>query len=187
MLPYLDGIARDAGLPVLYVSHDIDEVVRLADHVLLVDAGRARAAGNVTEVLGVHTGGRFAETAGAVVDARVAAVDDQWGLASVALDGTALTVPNAGLAVGDAVRVRVLARDVSLALEAPAGTSIQNAVPAEVIDIASTEGAMTQVTLAVGEQRLLARVTRRAVSTLGLESGTRVFALVKTAALTRRG
>ena len=96
-------------------------------------------------------------------------------------------MPNAGLAVGDAVRVRVLARDVSLALEAPARTSIQNAVPAKVAGIASTDTAMAQVTLSVGGQRLLARVTHRAVSDLGLAPGTPVYALVRTAALTRRG
>lgn len=186
VLPYLDGIARDADLPVLYVSHEIDEVVRLADHVLMLDAGRVRATGSVTDVLGVHTGGRFAETAGAVIDARVAALDDDWGLATVEFDGHALSVPSTGLEVGDAVRVRVLARDVSIALEAPERTSIQNAVPAEVVDVDSTGDAMAQVTLSVGGQRLLARVTRRAVSVLGLEPGARVFALVKSAALARR-
>ena len=187
VLPYLDAIVRDAGLPVLYVSHDIDEVVRLADHVLLLDAGRARATGAVTEVLGVHAGGQFAGTAGAVVDARVVSLDADWALATVEVGGHALSMPGAGLAVGDAVRVRILARDVSLALEAPEHTSIQNALPAEVLEVdLSGAGAMAQVLLAVGAQRLLASVTRRAVAALGLSPGRRVVALVKSAALARR-
>lgn len=187
VLPYLDALARQAGMPVLYVSHDIDEVVRLADQVLVLEAGRVARFGAVTEVLGTHTAGQFAASAGSVIDARVTGIESQWSLATVAFSGGSLSVPASGFAVGDSVRVRILARDVSLALAVPEDTSIQNILRGTVAAIEDTlEPAMARVTVRVGEQLVLARVTHRAVASLSLRRGSSVVALVKTAALARR-
>lgn len=187
VLPYIDALAREAGLPVLYVSHDIDEVVRLADQVLLLEAGRVAGYGPVTDVLGTHTAGQFAAAAGSVIDATVTRIESQWSLATVAFSDETLSVPARGFAVGDRVRVRILARDVSLALAAPEATSIQNALRGAVIAIEDTlEPAMARVAISVGDQTVLARVTHRAVASLALAPGSDVVALVKTAALARR-
>ena len=187
VLPYIDAMARQAGLPVLYVSHDIDEVVRLADQVLLLEAGRVAGYGAVTDVLGTHTAGQFAASAGSVIDATVTEIASQWSLATVAFSDATLSVPASGFAVGDGVRVRILARDVSLALAPPEATSIQNALRGTVVAIEDTvEPAMARVSVAVGGQTVLARVTHRAVASLALEPGSDVVALVKTAALARR-
>ncbi|MEM1438756.1 MAG: molybdenum ABC transporter ATP-binding protein [Pseudomonadota bacterium] len=187
VLPYIDALARQAGLPVLYVSHDIDEVVRLADQVLLLEAGRVAGYGAVTDVLGTHTAGQFADAAGSVVDATVTGIESQWSLAAVSFADATLSVPATGFDVGDRVRVRILARDVSLALAVPEATSIQNALGGRVVGIEDTlEPAMARVTLDVGGQTVLARVTHRAVASLALAPGSDVVALVKTAALARR-
>ncbi|MDP2786916.1 MAG: molybdenum ABC transporter ATP-binding protein [Pseudomonadota bacterium] len=196
ILPYLERLHEELEIPVLYVSHAPDEVARLADHIVVMEAGRAVAAGPLTETLArldlpIHLG----EDAGVVLDAVVAERDTQWQLARAKFsdnpDASVWvrdSVNPGGHAIGHRVRVRILARDVSLALTRHSGTSILNILPAAVTELATelaTEAhpALTLVRLNMGGAPLLARLTRRSAHDLGLKPGQIVYAQIKAAAL----
>ena len=188
ILAYIELLRDELRLPIVYVSHALEEVTRLADSMVVVSDGRVSAAGPVAEVLSLPEMqaqvGRF--DAGSVIEARVARHDERYGLTSLAFDGGELVVPNVDALPGEPVRVRVRARDVSLALEAPRGVSIQNVLPSEVISLSGEFGAIVDVGLRVGSVRLVARITRKAAADLGLAPGTRVHALVKAVSIDRR-
>ena len=185
ILPYLERLHAELDIPVLYVSHSPDEVARLADHIVVLDAGRVVAAGPLKDTLAqldlpIHVG----EDAGVVLDAVVAERDAQWHLARVEFPGGSLWVRDAGHALGQAVRVRILARDVSIALQRITHTSIQNCLSAVVDEIADDHHpALSLVRLKVGNSPVLARLTRRSAVGLGLASGLQVWAQIKAVAL----
>ena len=185
ILPYLERLHREAEIPVLYVSHAPDEVARLADYLVLMDEGRILAQGPLQEMLTrldlPMTPGHDRET---VVEGVIAALDAEWQLARVDFAGGSLWTRDPGIAVGTAVRVGILASDVSLALERPAHTSIQNLLPAEVEGIAAdTHPSQVRLRLKTGECRILATLTRRAVASLGIKPGMRLWAQIKSVAL----
>jgi len=185
ILPFLQRLRDELRIPMLYVTHSGDEVARLADHLVLLDAGRVQAAGPLAETLArVDLPTVPGEEPGALLHATVAARDARWQLVEVRFDGGTLWIADPGLPAGHAVRVRVLARDVSLALVRPERSSIQNVLPCTVRTIAA-DGHPSQATLqlACGGSLLLARVTARAVAELGLVAGSAVWAQVKSAAL----
>ena len=131
ILPYLERLQAELALPIVYVTHAMDEVARLADHLVLLDAGRVLAAGPLAELLArPDLPLQRADDAGAVVDAEVAEHDAAYGLSRVVFDGGALWVGGTSSPVGRRVRARVLARDVSVALQPPEATSILNVLPA---------------------------------------------------------
>ena len=185
ILPYLERLHAELDIPVLYVSHSPDEVARLADHIVVMDAGRAVAAGPLKETLArldlpIHLG----EDAGVVLDAVVVERDAQWHLARVEFPGGSLWVRDAGHALGQTVRVRILARDVSIALQRITHTSIQNCLSAVVDEIADDHHpALALMRLKVGQSSVLARLTRRSAVGLGLASGLPVWAQIKAVAL----
>ena len=190
VLPYLERLHRELRTPVLYVTHAIDEVMRLADTLVVLDRGRVVAAGPVADMLSrPDVQAVPGEDAGSVFEGTVQERDERWHLARVVFPGGALWLPMPELAndmaIGRAVRVRVLARDVSIARESAAATSIQNLLPC-VVDSIAPGGHPSQalVRLMLGaESALLARVTHRAVDALGLAPGQAVWAQVKAAAL----
>jgi molybdate transport system ATP-binding protein len=187
VLPYLDRLHAELAIPVVYVSHAIDEVARLAHHLVLLDDGRAVAAGAVADVMSrLDLPTARGEGAGVVLDAVVAERDPGWHLARLAVNGGDfdLWARDHGLAVGRAVRVRVLARDVSLARSAQTATSIGNQLHGTVEQIAPDEhAALTLVRVRIGASPLLARLTRRSANALELQPGAPVWAQVKTVAL----
>ncbi len=185
ILPWLEKLRDELRIPMLYVTHSGDEVARLADHLLLLDEGKVRAAGPLAETLArIDIPAIPGEEAGALLHATIVERDARWQLAQVQFDGGALWVADAGLAAGHAVRVRVLARDVSVALVPPERSSIQNVLPCTVRAIApGAHGSQAVVQLACGGSLLLARITARAVDALGLSEGSTVWAQVKSAAL----
>jgi molybdate transport system ATP-binding protein len=185
ILPWLQRLRDELRIPMLYVTHSGEEVARLADHLVLLEAGEVRASGPLAETLArVDLPAIPGEEAGALLTGTIAAFDPQWHLAQVRFDGGALWIPDPGLPSGHAVRVRVLARDVSLALVAPQASSIQNVLPCRVQAIAAdAHPAQALVQLACGGSLLLARVTARAVAALALAPGSAVWAQVKSAAL----
>ncbi|MBL8520646.1 MAG: molybdenum ABC transporter ATP-binding protein [Betaproteobacteria bacterium] len=188
ILAYIEKLRDEFGLPIVLVTHAIDEVVRLADTLVLIDEGRVQAAGAVEEIMGrldlAPLTGRH--EAGAVIDARVASHDTHYELTHLAFSGGSLAVPRVIAAVGDAVRVRIRARDVSLALDAPQGLSIQNVLPATVESIRDESGPIVDVRVLAGESPLIARITRQSLDRLRLAPGQRVHALVKAVSLDRR-
>lgn len=184
ILPWLERLRDELHLPMIYVTHSTDELARLADHLVVLEHGQVRAAGLATDMLSsLHAPVVAGDEAGVLLHGNVHA-RDEWGLMSVVFSGVQLWLQDTGLPVGQAVRVRVLARDVSVATEAPRRTSIQNQCGCVVESVASdAHPAQMMVRLRCGESVLLARITRRAWATLGLEVGQVVWAQVKSAAI----
>lgn len=185
ILPYLERLRDELAIPVLYVSHAPDEVARLADHLVVMKDGRAVASGPLAEMLTrLDLPIRLGEDAGAILDATVGAMDADWHLARVDFAGGSLWLADHGVAVGSPVRVRVLARDVSLAREQPGGSSIQNILPGRVDAIGHDEHpSATLVRVQVGQAMLLARLTRRSAAALGIAVGQTLWVQVKSVAL----
>jgi molybdate transport system ATP-binding protein len=185
ILPWLLRLRGELSLPMLYVTHSVDEVARLADTIVLLDRGRVVASGAAPEVLSrIDASAMFGDEAGALLEGRVAQRDERWQLAQVAFDGGALWLRDTGLAVGRGVRLRVLARDVSIATAEPRGSSIQNILPATVEDAApDAHPSQVMVRLRCGGCVLLARITARAADALALAPGQHVWAQVKSVAL----
>lgn len=186
VLPYLEKLHHELEMPVVYVSHAMDEVARLADTLVLLEGGRVRACGPLAQTLAqAGAAGLLGEDAGALFQGRVQERDARWHLARVAFEGGSLWLRDAGLAVGAPARVRVLARDVSLATREPAGSSIQNVLACTVESVApDVHPSQVIVRLGCGPGTgLLARITARAADALALQPGQRVWAQVKSAAL----
>jgi molybdate transport system ATP-binding protein len=188
ILPYIERLRDQGGVPIVYVSHAVAEVTRIATTIVLISEGRVRAVGPVSEVMGraelYPMAGRF--EAGAVLAVRVAAHDAGWGLTELAGAFGKLTVPRLDAPVGTALRVRIRARDVILAAAPPSGISALNVLAGCVEALVPIEGAALEVQLRLGEERLLARVTRRSGAALSLFPGREVFAVIKTVAIDRR-
>jgi molybdate transport system ATP-binding protein len=188
ILPYIERLRDQASVPIVYVSHAVAEVTRLASTIVLISDGRVRAVGPLQEVMGraelYPMTGRF--EAGAVLAVRVAAHDTRWGLTELAGAFGKLTVSRLAAPVGTALRVRIRARDVIIAATPPTGISALNVLAVRVEAVVPIEEAALEVQLRLGDERLLARVTRRSGATLGLVPGREVFALIKTVAIDRR-
>lgn len=187
VLPYLDALHAELGIPLVYVSHSIDEVARLADHLVIMEAGRVRADGPLPDMLArLDLPVALGDDAGVVLDAVIGARDEQWQLARLDVDGEACRVwaRDPGLPLGRRVRLRMLARDVSLARTPQTGTSIGNQLRGTVEAIADDEHpALALVRLRVGRVPVVARLTRRSAHALELAPGLPVWAQVKTVAL----
>ncbi|MFP5383483.1 MAG: molybdenum ABC transporter ATP-binding protein [Gammaproteobacteria bacterium] len=185
ILPYLERLHETLSIPVFYVSHAVEEVMRLADHLVLMDNGRVLAAGTFRELASRHDlPFQRDDEAGVVLEARIAERDGRWQLARAAFADGSLWVRDAGLPLGKPLRVRVLARDVSIALAAHHDTSIANVLPVTVESlVADHHPAQVLVRLRAGNTPLLARVTARSADALGLVPGRAVFAQVKSVAV----
>ena len=185
ILPYLERLRDELEIPVIYVSHAAAEVARLADHLVVMEAGRAVAQGPLAETLArVDLPIRLGEDAGAVFAATVAERDAEWHLARVEFDGGELWVRDSGVPVGRRVRVRILARDVSIANSRHDDVSIMNLLPATIIAHAGEDHpSAVLLQLRVGGTLLLARLTRRSAQRLDLEPGREVWVQIKAAAL----
>jgi molybdate transport system ATP-binding protein len=187
VLPWLEKLRDDLNIPMLYVTHAVDEVARLADTLVVMHEGRVQANGPVAEVLTqANLPVVVGEDAGALLTGIVLHIDTQWHLAQVGFTGGALWVRDSGLSLGQTVRLRVLARDVSVTLHEATHTSIQNHVPC-VVDAITPEAHPSQMLLRLrcGDTVLLARVTARGVHELGLHVGMQVWAQVKSVALVK--
>ncbi len=181
VLPYLEKLRDHYAIPMVYVSHQFDEVLRLATHLVVLDQGRVVAAGNVGAVslapaLRAIVG---VDAVGAVVEGRVTGSDATQGLATVQIGPQSLLrVTNSALIPGQRVRLQLLARDLILAIEAPRGLSVRNQLPGKVVSITSDNGA-DLVAVDVGGATLLARISASATRELKLAPGAAVWALVK--------
>lgn len=184
LMPYLERLHAELDIPVLYVSHAADEIARLADHLVLIEAGRVVASGPTHELMTrLDLPMAHGDTAGALIEAVVMDVDAAYGLVRVAFAGGTLSLPHGGVRVGQRVRVRIQARDVSLTLQPQAGTSVLNILPATITDLADDGPAQRMIGLDVGGMRMLARITRKSADLLGLAVGLPVHAQVKGVAI----
>lgn len=185
ILPYLERLHRELNIPVLYVTHAMDEVVRLADHLVLMQNGSVIASGPLRETLArLDLPTAHFDDAGAVIEAAVSLHDEKYHLTKLDFAGGTLWVGYGNQPVGSVVRARVLARDVSIATQQPHGSSISNILAAHIIEIRDDGLDKVNIKMKIGEsQVLLSRITRRSLDMLGLYIGMDVFAQVKSVAL----
>ena len=188
ILPFLERLRDRLSLPVVYITHDLAEVERLADQIVLMEKGRVIAAGPLAELqsdpnLPLATGREAAVSLGAVIEAH----DARYSLLRLSVRGGVFTIPSPPARIGEHRRVRVLADDVSLARDPPGPTSILNVLPARIVSGKPVESDVLVVVIALGADgagdRLLARVTRKSWEQLGLSEGLSVHAQVKAVAL----
>lgn len=187
VLPYLEALNARFGIPIIYVTHDADEVLRLASDVVLLAAGKVAASGTLGDVTSRLDLPAEAETLGlgTILEGRVERHDTARGLTSVATAAGAFKVPLMAREVGARVAIRVAARDVSLALARPSAISVQNMFDAVVQEVHAAAPHVVRLALTVGQGRLVAEVTADAVERLKLAPGATVVALVKSVALAR--
>ena len=199
ILDFIERLRDELDIPIVYVSHIMEEVIRLADDMVVLSEGRVAAVGAVEEVTSRldlrPLTGRY--EAGAVLPARLESHDDEFDLSYLAVPGGRLSVSRLDLEIGATLRVRVRARDVSLALEPPRQSSVLNIFRGVVADIGAEPGSQVDVLVHIGvpggapgdegggTAPLWARITRKSAHLLGLAPGTPVYAFVKTVALDR--
>ncbi|MGQ3212679.1 MAG: molybdenum ABC transporter ATP-binding protein [Shinella sp.] len=186
ILPYLERLRDEVGIPIVYVSHSVAEVARLADKVVLMASGRIEAIGPASDVLG---GPRLASAmerreAGSVLTGHVETRDTEHGLATIRLDGgAAILVPGAAVSPGEMVRMRIPARDVMVATVRPEGLSALNILEGTIEAIEPDGEGMASLRIACGGDHVRARITALSVERLGLTPGLPVHAVIKTVAL----
>jgi len=192
IMPYLEALHRRLSIPVIYVTHAVEEVARLADHMVQLRDGRVIAEGNALELLsGLHQQPAAGEEPGAVIEARIAAHDDVHHLTQLSLaGGLGLLAPRLASGEGGMVRVRIPAREVSLSLDVPQGSSILNILPGRIVATAEGDPGRVLVQLELEGvygpgPRLLSRISRYSWDLLGLAEGMRVQAQVKSMGLAR--
>jgi len=191
ILPWLEHLRDALHIPMLYVTHSMDELVRLANHVVVLAQGRVQQSGLLQQVLTeLNTPLAQGDEAATLITGSVDQIDTAWHLARVAFTGGSIWLRDDGFALGQKLRLRVLAKDVSLSTVQPQHTSIQNLLPCTVESVTpDTHPSQALVRLRCGpdsvtaQDVLLARITRRAVQDLQLQAGSSVWAQVKSVAL----
>jgi molybdate transport system ATP-binding protein len=187
VLPYLEALRDHLAMPMVYVSHQFDEVLQLATHVVLMDAGRVVTHGTLNEVsvrpeLRAIVG---PDAVGSVLDGVVTRTDPSQGMADLRLGHGTLFVSLQNVAVGARVRVQLLARDIILATQKPQGLSVRNELQGVIAALAPDDHDGVLVKVDIGGEVILSRVTQDAATALNLQPATPVWALVK--AVSTRG
>lgn len=188
ILPYLDRLCNEAGIPILYVSHSIEEVARLSQTLVILSGGQTPAYGPVADMLARTDLGRATgrHEAGALLEGRITEEADEWGLTTVDIGGVELYIPDLDGATGEAIRLRIRARDVAVALEPVSGLSIRNVLPGQITSISEETGPYAEILCSVAGQTVRARITRASVAELGLSEGKPVQLLIKSVAIDKR-
>jgi molybdate transport system ATP-binding protein len=182
----LVSLRKSLRIPIVLVTHDFDDVARLADHLVMIDVGKVVSKGSVAELTAANAlpGVSAYREPGVVMDARISAYDAARRLCAVETGGLTLWLPSISTTVGANVRLQIAAREVILATSRPEGISLQNMVDASVISVASEDhSGLALVTLQAHNARILAQVTHDAVSKLALAPGRAVLALIKAASI----
>jgi molybdate transport system ATP-binding protein len=184
ILPYLERLRDEASVPVFYVSHAVDEVLRLADRVVLLRQGLVAGEGSVFDFAAGQIGDLLPAT-GAVIDTRLESHSDD-GLSMLSFNGGVLAVPRAGGLLGTRLRVRIRAEDILLAREEPHQISANNVLSARIASLKPEGVGQMDVHLVCGEARLVARITQASAARLQLRPGDGVFAVLKSVILDAR-
>lgn len=184
ILPFLERLHAETRTPIIYVSHNIDEVCRLCDHLVVIDGGKVLASDPLQDMLvRLDIPALRGGNAGSIIDGVIAGHDDGDDLTQLGFSGGHLWVPgNFGLK-GSPLRLRIQASDVSLCRALPSQTTILNILPAEVEAVEPEHSPSMLVRLRLGHDRIVARVTRRSVRNLGLTEGDSLFAQIKSVAV----
>ena len=187
IMPYLEQLKQSVNYPILYVSHSLDEVARLADHILVLEHGRLLQQGSLQEVFAnIHLPSSLGEDAGVVIEGEIKSRDDQWHLANIAFNGGLLQAKDSGEPVGKNVRLRILAKDVSLTLSESQDSSILNRIPATITEIiADHQKAAALIKLKTGHEYLVAQITLKSLHELQLKTDMPVWTQIKSVAIVR--
>jgi molybdate transport system ATP-binding protein len=186
LFPYLERLQRESQIPILYVTHSDDEVARLADFLVVLNHGKVAAQGPLNEVITqLDLSSELGSNRGVVLHCEVVEVNEKWSLVNVSFKNGTLWVKAGNDKIGDKVRVRVLATDVSIALSDHKDSSILNRLQATVSEILKDSDAIALLKLQVGEDVLLARLSNRSVEELKLQVGSSVWAQIKSVAVAR--
>lgn len=187
ILKYLEKLHQEFKLPILYVSHSVDEVARLADHVVVMDQGRVKHQGDVHDVFSrLEIPLENQQETSVILQGRIVEKDTQWQLANVQFNGGHLWTKDNGEKIDESIRIRVLAKDVSIALSEHQDSSILNKLPATITDILKDKDpAMSLIKLQLESEIIYARLTKRSVDLLKLETGQSVWAQIKSVAIVR--
>lgn len=184
ILPYLESLHQSLDIPVIYVSHSITEVARLADHLIILEAGHVAACGDVHELFSrLDISLSHGNDAAAIIDAVVVEHDADYALTYLEFADTRIVVPQMRLTIGSQVRLQIAARDVSLTLQHQSHTSILNIFPATVDAITNEGQSQVTVRLLVNGAPLLSRITRKSAVLLDLHPSKHVFAQAKSIAM----
>ncbi|WP_299851351.1 molybdenum ABC transporter ATP-binding protein [uncultured Roseovarius sp.] len=184
ILPYLERLRDQSDIPILYVSHSVAEVARLADDLVILQGGKVACHGPAEEVLSDPAAMPFVgvREAGSILRAKVLEHGPD-GLSRLVISGGELVLPGVTADEGSVIRIRVLSQDILLSVERPAGLSSRNILPVTVESLRLGDGPGAAISLCAGEERLLARITAQAAREMGLEPGTRCFAILKATAV----
>lgn len=185
LLPFIRRLHRELRMPVIYVSHSTSEILQLADRVVLLKEGHVLGVGALNEMLtSLKFQGNFgAHRIGAILDARVASHEPQYGLSQLEFKGRSMFVPIQLVDVGQPMRVHILSTDVSLVIgRTNTATSVLNILEATIVEIRELNQSSVDVLLDIGAP-LVASITKKSLEALGLKVGLRVFAHIKAVAL----
>ncbi|ARM90519.1 molybdenum ABC transporter ATP-binding protein ModC [Rhizobium sp. CIAT894] len=183
ILPYLERLRDEMDIPIVYVSHAIAEVARLANQVVVLSDGKVEATGPAVDILSRPSAAADRREAGALLEGTVESFDARHRLSTVALKSSRLHIPSAALAPGRPVRIRIPSRDVMLATTRPEGLSALNILEGRIEAISSDEDGTGEILIDCGGDAILARITMLSCERLDLRPGKTVFAVVKTVAL----
>lgn len=185
ILPFLERLHRELDIPILYVTHSPQEVTQLADHLVVLEAGKVVASGALAEVLTrLDSPMAQGKEASSVLQVKVWDHEPEFHLSHVGFAGGVISLPyQQETAVGTPLRLRIDARDVSLTLQQPAQTSILNVLPASITGMAQPVAGQVMVRLNMGGVPLLAHITLKSASVMGLRVGMAVFAQIKATAI----
>jgi len=185
IMPYLEHLAHESGVPIVYVSHDLDEVVRLADYLVIMERGRVAHQGAIAEVL-PHIQGQYdfaRHSPNSLLEAYYGGLDTTYPMTWFTIGRQRLVVSQKVEPREGAFKIRIDASDVALALRAPEGSSFQNILHGKILSIQHNGAASSDISISIDGQALMARITRKACDELQLEAEKKVFALVKSVAV----
>lgn len=183
ILPYLERLRDESGLPIVYVSHEVDEVARLADTLVLLEQGRVRNSGSVFDIFSQIDG--VDDTKSVLLQGEVTRSDEADSIVEMTTGDYNFQLTGHALQSGMKMRLRIRSKDVSVSRSAPVDISIRNIFPVTITDISTNEGPFAELSLQLGGTHLLSRISRKSVQDLQLKTGEQVFALVKAVSIDR--
>ncbi len=187
IMPFLEKLHDELHIPILYISHSIDEVLRLCDYVLVLEDGKQHYMGEVHQAL-ITPDAPFMQmdTSAVLLDGTVERMDTEFSVSEVRISQDGIIYVPGLLEQGKEIRIRVVASNVSLCLTPPESTTILNILPAEIVDIQDAHDGQVIVSLLVGEQVLLSRISKKSCANLCLNKGRQVYAQIKAVSLCNR-
>lgn len=183
ILPFLSNLIKTLKIPVLYVSHDTSEIAQFADHVILLGNGKIEASGKVEDIFLKSSSLNSEPNAETVIETTLKEHDEKYLLSTLTFPGGNFYVSKVNFEPGQKVRLRILAKSVSLTLNKPEDTSILNIISGEITEITEINGARMNIKISAGDISILSHITKKSAEALNLEIGKKVFAQIKSVEL----